>query len=125
MLVNLNFVMLLGVIATPNKSSAFSEKAPEIPAEPSPTPEPEEEEEPTLAGPCDDIISAAEGALESCKQSNKAKDDVIFAQDVAIETLMRQRQEALEQIDVKGATPFWLWLVVGVAAGVVLEGARR
>jgi hypothetical protein len=86
-----------------------------------PQPAPSDEE----AGPCDEVIDAADEAIEACNARVEAKEEVILAQDRAIEVLLKQRQEAIDQIDVKGSTPWWLWLVVGVAAGVVLEGARR
>ena len=115
--------------AIARNASAFSEKRQEV-TKPTPTPVPDEgdedEEEPTIVhGPCDQVIHAADKAIESCQAANAAKAAVIVAQDRSIEILLKQRQEAIDAIDVKGSTPFWLWLVVGVAAGVVLEGARR
>lgn len=67
--------------------------------------------------PCEEVIEAGAKALE-------AKDLVIQQQDLLVNNLREQRNEAIKQ---RGVT-FWdvlPWTLIGAAAATVIIGVRR
>lgn len=67
---------------------------------------------------CDEALSACNMYVDRLKEQVKRQDEYI----VVIE---KQRNEALKQVSEDGGKyPFYFWLIIGAAAGVVISGSR-
>lgn len=67
---------------------------------------------------CDLALKAALAEIEARKQTDRLKDEYI-------EKLTAQRDKAYQAAEPGWGLPFWAWLVVGAAGGVVLTRGIR
>lgn len=79
-----------------------------------------------LAGPCDDVISAAQAASAACNSTVDAYRATVDSQDKLIVELTKQRNDALREAGSgQPLLPFYVWMLLGGAAATVAIGVRR
>jgi hypothetical protein len=69
--------------------------------------------------------AACQQVIEAYKAENGALRDLNEANEAYVEKLKKQRDEAYDKIDTGGHMPFYFWVVMGVAGGVVLTRGIR
>ncbi|NDC23333.1 MAG: hypothetical protein EB120_06900 [Proteobacteria bacterium] len=64
-------------------------------------------------------IAFASSAPVKCDDALKACEDVIVAQDQAIENLKNVNKNLRQQLDSQSGTPRWIIFIGGIAAGII------
>lgn len=73
----------------------------------------------------DEKLKACDEALGACNVYVDRLKEQVKRQDEYIVVIEKQRNEALKQVAEDGGKyPFYFWLIIGAAAGVVLSGSK-
>lgn len=79
------------------------------------------------------LLADCESSLKTCKELIEVSDKqitnlhtIVSKQDTYIKIIEDQRDRAFNQLDKQGGSlPFWVWILTGVAGGVILTRGLR
>ncbi len=72
---------------------------------------------------CGTTLKLCDEALTACELQIKFQQELIMTQEELITKLAEQRNEAYDKLgSIEATTPWYIWGIVGLSAGVVLGG---